>query len=87
MDRYCCNKGLAWWSNHTENRNTKQEFTRLPRSLFGGEYLQVFAERLTDYYNGKLGKAPDKGKFLDVGGKHAPPPPNYCLYFLAHFSF
>ena len=67
---YCCGEGLAWWEAHVGNRSKKAaEFTKLPRSLFGGKYLEVFAARLTDYFNGRLGvTAPTAGRFLDVGG-------------------
>jgi len=64
---YCCNKGLEWFDSMEKNRNVRKvSYLQLPRELFEHHYVDIFAQRLNQFYRELA--IDSKGRFLDIGG-------------------
>lgn len=64
---YCCNKGLEWFDSMEKNRNVRKvSYLQLPRELFQHHYVDIFAQRLNQFYR-KMA-LDSRGRFLDIGG-------------------
>ena len=55
---------MKLWDEMNATRTDSLSFLRLPRAIFGN-YMEVFAERLSRFYEARPAAA---GRFLDIGG-------------------